>query len=78
MRDLLENELASVSGGVGDPVPHDNRDQAKWGNNGFGNLADGNNNAPGRSGTRRGGKPSSAVGNGGGMGDSLGDDRGPR
>ena len=79
MRRLFESELNQVGGGgVGDPVPHDNRDQGKWGNNGFGNLADRNNTAPGNSGTRRGGKGRQAVGNGGGMGDSLGDDQGPR
>jgi hypothetical protein len=49
MRDLHQTELKLVSGGVGDPVPHDNRDGAKWGNNGFGNGADFNNTAPGKS-----------------------------
>jgi hypothetical protein len=79
MRKLLENELNQISGGgVGDPVPHDNRDQGKWGNNGFGNGADRNNTAPGNPFARRGGKSRSAVGNGGGKGDSLGDDQGPR
>ena len=79
MRKLCHTELRHVSGGgVGDPVPHDNRDGDKWGNNGFGNGADRNNIAPGNSGTRRGGKGRQAVGNGGGMGDSLGDDQGPR
>ena len=76
MRELQQDELGRVSGGVGDPVPHDNRDQQKWGNNGFGNGADRQNNAPGHSelhGPNRG-----AKGNGGGKHDSLGDDRGPR
>jgi hypothetical protein len=76
MRALYESELRSVSGGVGDPVPHDNRNGAKWGNNGFGNGADRNNEAPGKSGSH--GKGRYAVGNGGGRGDSLGDDQGPR
>ena len=78
MRALFENELGQVSGGLGDPIPHDNRDQQLWGNNGFGNGADRQNNAPGHSGHRRGSKGRFAVGNGGGMADSLGDDQGPR
>jgi hypothetical protein len=77
MRELLQMELGKVSGGVGDPVPHDNRDKGKWGNNGFGNGADSfQNNAPGKSGSHGPGRYD--VGNGGGKGDSLGDDRGPR
>jgi hypothetical protein len=76
MRLLLESELSRVSGGLGDPVPHDNRDQGKWGNNGFGNGADIQNNAPGQSGSHGPGRFD--VGNGGGKGDSLGDDQGPR
>jgi hypothetical protein len=78
MRELLEGELGRVGGGLGDPVYHDNRDQLKWGNNGFGNGADLQNIAPGNSGHRRGSKGRFAVGNGGGMADSLGDDQGPR
>ena len=78
MRELLENELSRVSGGLGDPVYHDNRDQLKWGNNGFGNGADNQNIAPGHSGLRRGLKGKLHVGNGSGMHDSLGDDQGPR
>ena len=78
MRSLSQSEIRHVGGGLGDPIPHDNRDGGKWGNNGFGNGADRNNEAPGNSGTRRGGKSRFAVGNGGGMGDSLGDDQGPR
>ena len=78
MRDLRQTELKLVSGGVGDPVPHDNRDGAKWGNNGFGNGADFNNTAPGRSATNPGGPGRFGVGQGGGKGDSLGDDLGPR
>ncbi|HWT11525.1 MAG TPA: hypothetical protein VN231_02100 [Allosphingosinicella sp.] len=78
MRELLEMELGRVGGGVGDIVYHDNRDQLKWGNNGFGNGADLQNIAPGHSGMRRGSKGRFAVGNGGGMHDSLGDDQGPR
>ena len=78
MRELDRNEMQLVAGGVGDPIPHDNRDGAKWGNNGFGNGADYNNTAPGNSGSNRGGKGRFAVGNGGGKGDSLGDDQGPR
>ncbi len=78
MRHLLESELHDVSGGLGDPIPHDNRDQGKWGNNGFGNGADYQNNAPGRSGSNPGGPGRFEVGNGGGKGDSLGDDQGPR
>ena len=68
MRELLKYELSAVSGaGVGDPVPHDNRDGGKWGNNGFGNGADANTAAPGNSGQTGGGKEG-----------SLGDARGPR
>ncbi|HYD36448.1 MAG TPA: hypothetical protein VEA60_02475 [Allosphingosinicella sp.] len=76
MRELLGHELTEVGGGGGDPVPHDNRDQAKWGNNGIGNGADFNNDAPGRSGSR--GPARWDIGQGGGKGDSLGDDLGPR
>ena len=76
MRDLHPTQWNQVSGGVGDPVPHDNRDQGKFGNNGFGNGADFNNTAPGRSATH--GRGRYAVGQGGGKGDSLGDDLGPR
>jgi len=68
MRELRQDELDQVSGGLGDPVYHDNRDQLKWGNNGFGNGADRQNIAPGKSGDHgpRGKR------------DSRGDDRGPR
>ncbi len=76
MRELIGTELDQVSGGVGDPVPHDNRDGAKFGNNGFGNGADFNNTAPGASGSRGPGRFD--IGQGGGKGDSLGDDLGPR
>lgn len=78
MRLLGTNEIRLVSGGLGDPIPHDNRDGAKWGNNGFGNGADRNNTAPGRSASNPGGPGRFEVGNGGGKGDSLGDDQGPR
>ena len=67
MRDLRDEDLGRVSGGVGDIVYHDNRDQLKWGNNGFGNGADRQNIAPGKSGDHGFGKR-----------DSRGDDRGPR
>lgn len=30
MRELSENEFSRVSGAVGDPIPHDNRNGAKW------------------------------------------------
>ena len=76
MRDLHRTELKQVSGGVGDPVPHDNRDGAKWGNNGFGNGADRNNTAPGKSELH--GPARYGTGHGGGKHDSLGDDHGPR
>ena len=75
MRDLHQSELKQVAGGVGDPVPHDNRDGAKWGNNGFGNGADHNNTPPGQSGLQE------PVNNGNGWGkrDSRGtSDLGPR
>ena len=78
MRELSPNEMQLVAGGVGDPIPHDNRDGAKWGNNGFGNGADFNNTAPGRSAQNPNGRLRSDPGNGGGKGDSLGDDQGPR
>ena len=78
MRDLTRMELQDVSGGLGDPVPHDNRDGDKWGNNGFGNGADRNNTHPGRSGSNPGGPGRFEKGNGGGKGDRLGDDQGPR
>jgi hypothetical protein len=78
MRELNGGEVKLVSGGLGDPVPHDNRDKAKWGNNGFGNGADHNDTAPGRSGSNPGGPGRFDVGQGGGKGDSLGDDHGPR
>ena len=78
MRYLSDIETRLVSGAVGDPVPHDNRDGAKWGNNGFGNGADRNNTAPGRSGRNPNGPLRGDPGNGGGKGDSLGDDQGPR
>jgi hypothetical protein len=77
MRQLTDTETLHVSGALGDPVPHDNRDQGKWGNNGFGNGSEPhNNNAPGKSGLHGPGR--FAVGNGGGKRDSLGDDQGPR
>jgi hypothetical protein len=77
MRDLVQSEMQHVSGGVGDPIPHDNRDQGKWGNNGFGNGSEPHNNdAPGKSGLH--GPSPGAVGNGGGKRDSRGDDQGPR
>jgi hypothetical protein len=78
MRNLSQSECRQVSGALGDPIPHDNRDHLKWGNNGFGNGADYDNTAPGNSGSNPGGKNRSHVGNGGGKGDSLGDDQGPR
>jgi hypothetical protein len=75
MRDLTRSELEQVSGGVGDPIPHDNRDQAKWGNNGFGNGADFNNDPPGASGLH---EPLHGNGQSSGKRDSRGDDQGPR
>jgi hypothetical protein len=77
MRHLTSTETRHVAGALGDPIPHDNRDQGKWGNNGFGNGSEPhNNNAPGKSGLHGPGR--GAVGNGGGKRDSLGDDQGPR
>ena len=79
MRELLGSELSRVSGGgIGDPVYHDNRDQLKWGNNGFGNGADHQNLAPGNSAHKPAGRGPGGVGQSGGKADSRGDDQGPR
>ena len=66
MRDLHEFELKHVSGAGCSPCPPTTTRKAK-GNNGFGNGADENTDAPGGSGATGGGKEN-----------SVGDDRGPR
>jgi hypothetical protein len=65
MRELLDFELAAVTGAGCGPCPPTTK--TKKGNNGFGNGADANIAAPGNSGSTGGGKEN-----------SVGDSRGPR
>jgi hypothetical protein len=74
MRNLHEFELAFVSGAGDSPTPPSTcyctcpeETKVKKGNNGFGNGADANPAAPGKSGKTGGGKAG-----------SVGDARGPR
>lgn len=67
MRDLHEFELKHVSGAGCSPCPPAPAPRQRKGNNGFGNGADANREAPGNSGKTGGGKAG-----------SVGDSRGER